>query len=325
LLKELDMHLVASTLCLDSAPGPRVAVISADGGRMLQLAHWVELAGGITELYDDAEADAAYAHADLVIADADAGPTGAAARLARRLVASVGARGGSVVLLVGDDSAEHVDALEAGADDVLDASAPGAELAARVRAHVRRARAALDLRSASLIDALTGVYNRRGVERLLVHEVERARRGGHELAVVFVDLDGFKAINDRHGHEAGDEALRTFARELAATARAGDVVARLGGDEFLVVLPRTSAAGARIFAERIATAAQRAGAAWPDVQLGASLGVAAIDPSRPGAAAPDIGDLIAAADHAMYLDKRQRNLVRRRAPRRGGLRLVAAP
>jgi diguanylate cyclase (GGDEF)-like protein len=86
------------------------------------------------------------------------------------------------------------------------------------------------------VDPLLDVFNRRGFERELKRSIAFVARYGTEAALVYIDLDGFKAVNDRHGHRAGDAVLKAVARQLSSKVRASDVVARLGGDEFAVVL-----------------------------------------------------------------------------------------
>jgi len=87
------------------------------------------------------------------------------------------------------------------------------------------------------LDPLTGLYNRRLAEQRLVGEVSRSQRYGHPLTVLVLDLNGFKPINDRYGHAAGDAVLRAFAERLNTVIRASDLAVRMGGDEFMVILP----------------------------------------------------------------------------------------
>jgi len=107
------------------------------------------------------------------------------------------------------------------------------------------------LSSLVLTDQLTGCVNRRGFDQSLAREVARAARGGSELALLALDVDHFKSINDTMGHLAGDLALREVGALLLRAARTGDIVARTGGEEFCLVLPDTSAAGAYHVASRL--------------------------------------------------------------------------
>jgi diguanylate cyclase (GGDEF)-like protein/PAS domain S-box-containing protein len=103
-------------------------------------------------------------------------------------------------------------------------------------------------------DGLTGLLNHRAFHEALRAEAERCTRYGRPLSVVLLDLDGFKGVNDRHGHQAGDALLVAVARALEELTRASEVVARLGGDEFALLLPETTAEGARATAERVRAA-----------------------------------------------------------------------
>ncbi|MDX6681668.1 MAG: diguanylate cyclase [Solirubrobacteraceae bacterium] len=146
-------------------------------------------------------------------------------------------------------------------------------------------------------DPLTGLPNRRLFEQLLRSAEARAERGGRNGAVLVVDLDGFKAVNDAFGHVAGDGVLREVARRLSAVVRAGDVVARVGGDEFALLLSddvgaaRVVDAIAEAFSEPVLAGSQRC-------QIGASVGWATF-----GRGAPAI-EAVEEADHAMYERKR---------------------
>jgi diguanylate cyclase (GGDEF)-like protein len=149
--------------------------------------------------------------------------------------------------------------------------------------------------SEARIDSLTGLSNRRALEEILAAEISRAQRFEHRLAVVLLDLDRFKEINDSFGHAAGDVMLRTVSRLLNSLARQGDTVARWGGEEFVAVLPETDLDGARRFAERL----RRTIEANPvgDMRTSASCGVATMLPDD------SVEALLGAADQALYQAK----------------------
>jgi diguanylate cyclase (GGDEF)-like protein/PAS domain S-box-containing protein len=154
-------------------------------------------------------------------------------------------------------------------------------------------------------DPLTGLANRRALERTLQAAITRAQQRERCVAVLMLDLNGFKAVNDRHGHQAGDEALREVARRLRRCVRERDLVARLGGDEFVVVLTDLGTDAAVDTVERV-----RAALAEPiavdhgtDVELRAAIGVAAFP-----ADGATVADLLAVADQGMYAAKASRTL-----------------
>jgi diguanylate cyclase (GGDEF)-like protein len=149
--------------------------------------------------------------------------------------------------------------------------------------------------SEARIDALTGLANRRALEEILAAEISRAHRFAHELAVVLLDLDRFKEINDSFGHAAGDVMLRAVSRLLTSLARQGDTVARWGGEEFVVVLPETDLAGAQRFAERLRRTIEAH--AVGDMRTTASCGVATMLPED------NVEELLGAADRALYQAK----------------------
>lgn len=163
------------------------------------------------------------------------------------------------------------------------------------------------LRALSTIDALTGIDNRRSFDNRLEMELARTRRYEVPCSLVMIDLDRFKLVNDRHGHQAGDEILRHIAAIASNEKRDGDLVARYGGEELVAILPHTEEADARQWAERVRARIEGAPTLIQGkaVQLTASFGVAATPPL---AASP--AELIAAADRALYAAKlRGRNTV----------------
>ena len=159
-----------------------------------------------------------------------------------------------------------------------------------------------ELERLSVTDKLTGLVNRRQLDDELARELQRHDRHKRSLAVLMLDVDRFKALNDTHGHPAGDAVLRQLATVLQATTRKGDTVARFGGEEFMVLLPETPAAGALTLAEKIRTAIEAQPFVIDDqgttVQVTASFGLARF---------PEHGrtadTLTAAADQALYRSK----------------------
>lgn len=148
----------------------------------------------------------------------------------------------------------------------------------------------------AVTDELTGLANRRQFLNRLELELQRSERVDEPLAIVFADLDHFKNVNDRFGHDAGDEVLRLFATILRDHSRTIDLPARLGGEEFAVLLPATDAEGARSFAERVrtATAALRPPIPGGSLRVTASFGIAS------SAIAVTRQELLSAADGALY-------------------------
>ncbi len=155
------------------------------------------------------------------------------------------------------------------------------------------------LKETSFKDEVTGLYNRRFFSLRLEEELSRYRRFNHPVSVVLLDLDGFKAVNDELGHNAGDATLRDIAQILMKHSRGINVVSRYGGDEFAVLLVETSKAGARLYADRIREVLARY--AFPHGKpITASFGVA----SLPEDEAATAEDLFRAADEALLAAKR---------------------
>lgn len=180
------------------------------------------------------------------------------------------------------------------------------ELARRLEeANQHLKQANLSLKEIAATDPLTGLGNRRAFERRLNLELRRASRSGGALSLLYLDLDRFKAYNDRFGHVAGDELLIKLGALLADSVRTSDTVARIGGEELVVVLPETAEEGALILAEKLRRAvAERLAGRRP---LTVSVGAATIH--VPHDRSPDLeglsAALIEAADSALYEAKRQ--------------------
>ncbi|HUU91301.1 MAG TPA: GGDEF domain-containing protein [Phycisphaerae bacterium] len=157
------------------------------------------------------------------------------------------------------------------------------------------------LKRAAAVDFLTDLVNRRQAVRYLERERARAKRTRESLAFIMVDLDHFKRINDTHGHQAGDAALKHAADLMKTRARTSDILIRYGGEEFLIVLPDTYLAGAMGLANSLRERIQDNPLTYGDVQvqLRASFGVAMLLPDE------DIGvkDVIGRADKALYAAK----------------------
>ncbi|HET6315422.1 MAG TPA: sensor domain-containing diguanylate cyclase [Chloroflexota bacterium] len=155
-------------------------------------------------------------------------------------------------------------------------------------------------------DPLTGLRNYRQFHELLNQEVQRARRMEYPLGLVIMDLDHFKLINDKHGHPAGDQALRQVADALGDRLRRTDVIARLGGEEFGAILPSTTLEEVGIVAEKIRTAVEQLPLLPDGMAITVSVGGASL-----AADSVDAQQLVSSADQALYQAKRNgRNQVR---------------
>ena len=199
--------------------------------------------------------------------------------------------------------------LEIGVNDYLPRPVDKNELLARVRTQIRKRRYTDDLRDnvqhsieMSITDALTGLHNRRYMETHLATLAEQASSRGKPLALMMLDIDYFKSINDGYGHDAGDDVLREFATRIRKSIRGIDLACRYGGEEFVVVMPETDMAVATMVAERL----RRRIASEPfPIQKGTrtldvtiSIGIAALAPDDDAAA------VIKRADQALYRAKR---------------------
>jgi two-component system, cell cycle response regulator len=213
-----------------------------------------------------------------------------------------------VLMISGEaDVAAPARAFEAGADDFLTRPVVPTDLVARLKRRMstaRQVRALLlereELKALSTTDGLTQVANHRAFQERLKEEFRRAQRYDDPLALIVMDIDHFKTINDTWGHQAGDEVLTQVAAALKEAVRETDFVARYGGEEFAVLLPKTHLAGALTVAERMSQAlrAARSGVDG-SIRVTASFGVSGF----PGRGVTTGEQLVRTADEALYRSK----------------------
>ena len=153
---------------------------------------------------------------------------------------------GLPILLIAEDSDRPrvVRGLDLGVNDFIMRPVERNELAARVRTQIRRYRYAAELRQSvtntlalAVIDELTGLYNRRYFDRHLSLMLDKAREQERDMAVMLIDMDFFKSVNDNHGHDIGDAVLREYSERLKRNIRGVDLACRFGGEEFVVLMP----------------------------------------------------------------------------------------
>ncbi len=209
-----------------------------------------------------------------------------------------------------DNNAKLVRGLEIGVNDYLIRPIDKNEMLARVRTQIKKKRYTERLRDnvqlsieMAITDGLTGLFNRRYMETHLSTLVEQAASRGKPIAVMVLDIDYFKSVNDTHGHDAGDDVLREFSLRIRKSIRNIDLACRYGGEEFVLVMPETDMAVATMVAERL----RRRIAGEPfSIQQGTgslpvtiSIGIAAIAAPTDTAAA-----IFKRADEALYRAKR---------------------
>lgn len=227
----------------------------------------------------------------------------AAARglIAPALPGGADARSAVVAPLVdGDDLVGLAFLVDRKAGPLSDPSAPIREVLDFAARCLRHARLYDRTRAEGRVDGLTGLYNYRWMIETLSREIRRSERYGEPLSLLMLDLDGLKPVNDRHGHLAGDAALRHVANRVSSVLRQTDSAARIGGDEFVVMLPSTDTAGAQLVAERLIAMLNDDPALVGDalVPVTVSLGLAEWQTGW------DVCRLLEAADKAMYCAKR---------------------
>jgi diguanylate cyclase (GGDEF)-like protein len=216
-----------------------------------------------------------------------------------------------IILLTGKSEKESVvEGLAAGADDYLTKPFHPEELIARVGVGLRivELQREIEVKNAllqelALTDALTSLPNRRAIEEWAARQLSGAARHSFSFWVALADLDHFKAINDTHGHDAGDTVLKVFSQILKTNSRRSDICGRIGGEEFLLVLTYATEKGAKDVIDRVRAelAATKFKFDGNSLTVTASFGLAGFV----GAQAPDFNRLVAQADTALYSAKRR--------------------
>jgi two-component system cell cycle response regulator len=209
-----------------------------------------------------------------------------------------------------DNNTRLVRGLEIGVNDYLIRPIDKNEMLARVRTQIKKKRYTERLRDnvqmsieMAITDALTGLFNRRYMEMHLASLVEQAAARGKPIAVMILDIDYFKSVNDTHGHDAGDDVLREFSVRIRKAIRNIDLACRYGGEEFVIVMPETDMAVASMVAERIrrriATEPFPIQQGTKNLEVTISIGIAAI-----GAPGDNAAAILKRADTALYRAKR---------------------
>jgi diguanylate cyclase (GGDEF)-like protein len=175
-----------------------------------------------------------------------------------------------------------------------------AQIRALQAANARLQKENTELRALALVDPLTHLYNRRGLETEMEKALSIGQRKRTPVALLLIDLDGMKYVNDRYGHPEGDRVLRAVGEVLSRSVRTSDSAARLGGDEFAVVMPATDRAGAQVVAERIRAAIADLGLSG----ITASVGLATFTGASAEPGVDKMTSLVGAADAALYQAKR---------------------
>ncbi|MEL8054513.1 MAG: PleD family two-component system response regulator [Pseudomonadota bacterium] len=238
----------------------QIMILDADADRAKRVSEKLKGIGHDIVLWQDANAQVSLAsgHLDLIVMALSGQPHDPL-----RLCASFKAQGltdrlSVLVTYAHVDQERAAKAMGLGASDMVRTPLDQQELVARIRTQLRRQRYVEILRrrinrglELSILDQLTGLYNRRYMLNQLEQWRKRIVGGGSDLSIVSLDIDHFKMVNDRHGHQAGDTVLETFAQRLQQNIRPKDIACRPGGEEFLIIMPETDHEQARTGAERI--------------------------------------------------------------------------
>ncbi|MDZ4095340.1 MAG: diguanylate cyclase [Paracoccaceae bacterium] len=250
---------------------------------------------------------------DVFVIEADLGGSGGGLRLMSDLRSRAPTRHAAICIVRAEDAAETAAmAYDLGANDLIGAGFDPNELGIRLRKLMRAKRVADRMRASvqdglrlAVIDPLTGLYNRRYAIAQLAVIADRAQEASGGFAVMVIDLDRFKSVNDRWGHMAGDAVLIEVARRLSENLRIGDLLARIGGEEFLVALPDTNMTEARSIAERLCQMVKANPIVLPDggsLSVTVSIGLA-ISNLQPTFATEPVAEVVDRADRALLVAK----------------------
>jgi len=295
---------------ISDVTGAKVMVVDDDSVQAKQIisklnesykASWVEDPEQAVAIAKDGNFDAILI--STMFSDADG------LRLASHLKSQEETRNVPLLVLVDeDDTRTMFKALEMGINDYLTIPVDKNEMAVRVRTQVRRKRYQEALKSQyqksvsmALTDGLTGLYNRHYLNTHLGNMVKQATANGKNLALMILDMDHFKTVNDTHGHDVGDMVLKQLAGIIVGTARSTDLAARFGGEEFIVLMPETdplAALGAANRMREIIEATPFAIGGGETINRTVSIGVASLHPEKDSPEA-----LLKRADEALYLAK----------------------
>jgi diguanylate cyclase (GGDEF)-like protein len=212
-----------------------------------------------------------------------------------------------VVMTALDDKSLALRAVREGAQDYLvKGDVDASQLVRAIQFALERHQTLENLRRLSLVDELTGILNRRGFLSLAVQHIKIAQRAKRELIMFFADLDGLKQINDKFGHNEGDNALKRTASILKNTLRSSDLVARMGGDEFTILAIDAPQHNADTILARLQYNLQKSNDTNSRYHLSISIGVAQFDLQNNSI---DINQMLAQADRALYEEKRNRRRI----------------
>ena len=251
---------------------------------------------------------------DVYLIDADLGSAGGGLRVMSELLSRSASRNAAFCIF-NQSGAPHLPAMsfDLGANDVVDARISPSELAVRLHTLVMRKREHDQMRASvqdglrlAMIDPLTGLHNRRYGLAQLKAIASQSQLEGSEFAVMVVDLDRFKSVNDRWGHAAGDAVLIEISSRIAAHLRASDLVARIGGEEFLIALPNTTRAESGIVAQRLCEAAESRPVVLADgtaihvtISIGMTIDGGVVEPGL----SLNVADIVDQADRALMASK----------------------